>query len=182
MTGVQTCALPIYFGSVDEVRFIFDVNKKVFDPLSGKLMQDNINILKTNSQPSSNYPFARTINLNVVGQTVESDGYVDDYSVEVSNVSLDISGSYKDPDYFTYVTGYNIGTFNSRYFVFFQQLIDANLLSRYVLLWAIRSFASFERLISWSFSSLIKFNERQSGSCMLLFYYGKNNRISGDDF
>lgn len=123
-----------YFGSVLDVRFIYDSNKVVFDPLSGKLMQDNVTILKSNSLPGSNYPFAKDIKLNVVGQLIEPDGYADDYSVEVSNVSLNTSGSFKDPDYYTYVTGYTFGTFNRSHFVFFEQLVDANLLSRYVMI------------------------------------------------
>lgn len=127
-------AFTIYFGSVNNIRFVFDANKTVFDPLSGKVMQDNIRILKTNTLPDNHYPLARDIKLNVVGQMVETDGYADDYSVEVSSVSLTGSGTYKDPDFFTYVTGYVIGSFNRSHFIFFQQIIDANLLSRYVML------------------------------------------------
>jgi hypothetical protein len=97
-------------------------------------MQDNIIMLNVNNQPSSNYPFDKDIKVNVVGQQTQSDGYVDDYSVEISNVSLTESGSYKDPDYFTYVTGYQFGTLNRNHYVFFQQVIDANLLSRYVMI------------------------------------------------
>jgi hypothetical protein len=97
-------------------------------------MQDNVVVLRSNSLPNSNYPFAKDIKLNVVGQMVESDGYVDDYSVEVSNVSLNVPSSYKDPDYFNYITGYTFNTFNRSYFVFFQQITDANLLSRYVMI------------------------------------------------
>lgn len=122
-----------YFSSVTDVRFTFDGDRIIFDPLSGKLMRDNITILKTNSHPNNNYPLPKDVKLNVVGQLIESDGYVDDYSVEVSNVSLETSGSYKDPDYFTNITGYQIGTFNRSYFVFFQQIVDANLLSRFVM-------------------------------------------------
>lgn len=122
-----------YFGSVLDVRFIFDANKVVYDPLSGKLMQDNVTVLKTNSLPGSNYPFAKDIKLNVTGQLIESDGYTDDYSIEVSNVSLNSAGTFKDPDYFNYITGYTFGSFNRNNFVFFEQLVDANLLSRYVM-------------------------------------------------
>lgn len=123
-----------FFGSVNNVRFSFDADKIVYDPLSGKLMQDNIKMLKVNSQPNNNYPFDKDIKVSIIGQQTESDGYVDDYSVEVTNVSLTESGSYKDPDYFTYVTGYQFGTLNRNRYVFFQQVIDANLLSRYVMI------------------------------------------------
>lgn len=127
-------AFTYYFGSVNNVRFTFDADKLIFDPQSGKLLHDKISILKTNSQPNSNYPLPKDIKLDVVGQMVESDGYVDDYSVEVSNAAIDVSGSYKDPDYFTFITGYQLNTFNRSHFVFFKQIVDANTLTRYVMI------------------------------------------------
>ncbi len=127
-------SLAFYFGSVADIRFIFDRDKIIFDPLSGKLMQDNITVLKTNSQPSSNYPFSSDSVLNVVGQTTEQDGYTDDYSVEVSMGDIEIAGSFKNPDFFTTITGYVQNTSNNGYFVFFKQITDANLLSRYEMI------------------------------------------------
>jgi hypothetical protein len=69
--------------------------------------------------------------LSVVGQLVESDGYVDDYSVEVSSTDPNIAGVVKDPDFFYDLTGFKTGVKNSRYFVFFERITDINLLSRY---------------------------------------------------
>lgn len=127
-------SLAYYFGSVSDIRFAFDRNKIIYDPLSGKLLQDGITILKTNSQPSSNYPFARDSMLNVIGQTTEQDGYTDDYSVEVAMGDLAVAGSFKNPDFFTEVTGYVENSVNSNRFVFFQRVTDANLLSRYEMM------------------------------------------------
>jgi len=120
-----------YFGSVNEVRFAFDRDKVIYDPLSGKLLQDHINILKSNSQANYNFPYPNDIKLYVVGQAVESDGYVDDFSVEVSYGDFETPGSYKNPDFFIDVTGYLPGTRNTNKFVFFRRVVDANLLSRY---------------------------------------------------
>lgn len=120
-----------YFGSVSQVRFAFDRDKIIYDPLSGKLMQDHISILKCNTQPNYNFPYARNVQLSVIGQTVESDGYVDDFSVEVSTGDLTIPGTYKNPDFFVEVTGYLPGTRNYQQFCFFRRIVDANLLSRY---------------------------------------------------
>ena len=123
-----------YYGSVANIRFTFTKNKVIYDPLTGKLIQDYVSILKTNSQPDSNYPFPRDTVLTVVGQLTESDGYVDDYSVEVSSIDPNVAGVVKDPDFFYDLTGYQFGTVNTNYYVFFQQVVDANLLSRYVML------------------------------------------------
>jgi hypothetical protein len=94
-------------------------------------MQDRINILKCNTQPNYNFPYARDVQLTVIGQTVESDGYVDDFSVEVSTGDLTIPGTYKNPDFFVEVTGYLPGTRNYQQFCFFRRIVDANLLARY---------------------------------------------------
>ena len=79
-------SLAYYFASVKQVRFNYDREKVIYDPLSGKIMQDYVNIMKSNSQPFSNWPLAKDKKLYVVGQPVEPDGYVDDYAVEISTI------------------------------------------------------------------------------------------------
>jgi hypothetical protein len=124
-------SLAYYFGSVANVRFTFDKNNVIYDPSTGKLLQDFVNVLKVNSRPDSNYPFANDTKLSVVGQLVESDGYVDDYSVEISSTDPNVAGVVKDPDFFYDLTGYATGTKNISHFVFFEQVTDINLLTRY---------------------------------------------------
>jgi len=124
-------ALAYYFGSVANVRFTFDKNSVIYDPATGKLLQDFVNVLKLNSQPDSNYPFANDSRLSVVGQLVESDGYVDDYSVEVASTDPNVAGVVKDPDFFYDLTGYKTGAKNISHFVFFERITDINLLTRY---------------------------------------------------
>ena len=127
---VSTRALAYYFGSVRDTRFVFDSNKVVYDPLSGKLFRDNIVILRTNTKPDSTNALAREIVLDVVGQNVEADGYVDDFAIEVSSADTNNSNVIRDPDFFKTITGYTTGTTNSNYFTFFEQTLDALLLSR----------------------------------------------------
>ena len=69
----------------------------------------------------------------VVGQTVESDGYVDDFSIEVAGADLETVGTDKNPDIFVEVTGYLPGTRNYNRFCFFSRIVDANKMSRYEL-------------------------------------------------
>lgn len=129
--SVSSKALSYYFGSVKDTRFTYDRNKVIYDPLTGKLLYDTVKILKTNSLFGNNYSFADDINLAVIGQTVESDGYVDDYSIEVSSINPNNNGLANDPDFFKYVTGYTTASTNSSQFVFVRQVIDANLLNQY---------------------------------------------------
>ena len=127
-------SLAYYFGSVNNIRFTFNKNSVIYDPVTGKLLQDFVNILKVNSQFDSNYPQWKDVKLSVVGQLVESDGYVDDYSVEVSSSDPNVSGVVKEPDIFYEITGYETGKSNKNHFVFFEQITDVNLLTRYKMI------------------------------------------------
>lgn len=124
-------SIAYYFGSVRELRFTFDSDKIVYDPLSGKLLQDHINVLKTNNQPNSSTSLLGDTILNVVGMYVEADGYVDDYSVEVSSRDANNKVVLTDPDFFSRITGYNFNGSNTSSFVFFKKTLDANMLTRY---------------------------------------------------
>ena len=123
-----------FFASSADVRFSFDRNKVVYDPSSGKLMQDQITILRTNKQAGTFWPLFKDIKLSVVGQPVQSDGYVDDYVVEISSTDAGNSGNIKDPDFFELVTGYRTGAPNYSKFAFFEKIVDVNLLTRYRLM------------------------------------------------
>jgi hypothetical protein len=88
---ITSKAITYYFGSVKNTRFTFDSEKIIFDPLTGTLAYDKVKVLKTNTTPNTLSILGEDFNLNVIGQTVESDGYPDDYSIEVS--SLDSKNS-----------------------------------------------------------------------------------------
>lgn len=124
-------SIAYYFGSVSNIRFVYDRDKIIFDPKSGELMKDTITVLKSNTQYGSHYPLSNDVKLEVVGQVVESDGYVDDYSIEVATSDLTVPGTNKNPDFFYEVTGYNYGALNLQQFAFFNQVTDPNMLSRY---------------------------------------------------
>jgi hypothetical protein len=127
-------SLAYYFASVKNVRFTFDKEKIVYDPLSGKIMQDYVNVMKSNSQPFSNWPIAKDTILYVTGQPVEADGYVDDYAVEVTTANANLPGTLSNPDFFSEITGYQTGRTNLEFFAFFQTVTDANMLTRKVMI------------------------------------------------
>jgi len=123
-------SLRYYFGSVSDTRFTFEKNKQVYDPFSGKILQDFVKVLATNTQPSSNYPLAKDVKINVIGQTIESDGYVNDFEVEVSSSDVNNKQIFLNPDFFEIVTGYATGGPNTGIYVFFELVQDAINLSR----------------------------------------------------
>ena len=128
-------SLRYYFGSVADTRFWFETGKLVYDPFTGKILADYVKVLPSNSQPSSNYPLARPVQVNVIGQTVESDGYVNDFEVEVASIDVNNKEIVTDPDFFETVTGYVTGGINTGIYTFFELIEDAVNLSRYQLIY-----------------------------------------------
>jgi hypothetical protein len=123
-------SLRYYFGSVADTRFWYETGKLVYDPFTGKILADYIKVLPSNTQPSSNYPLARPVQVNVIGQTVESDGYVNDFEVEVASIDVNNKEIVTDPDFFQTVTGYVTGGNNTGIYTFFELIEDAVNLSR----------------------------------------------------
>jgi hypothetical protein len=54
-------SLAYYFGSVADTRFTYEAGKLVYDPFSGQILQDFVNVLATNTQPGSNYPLINNV-------------------------------------------------------------------------------------------------------------------------
>jgi len=123
-------SLAYYFGSVADTRFTYEAGKLVYDPFSGQILQDYINVLATNTQPSSNYPLVNNVSASVVGQTVQSDGYIDDFEVEIASINVNDRTLVEDPDFFNQITGYVTGNTNIGIYVFFEEVQDAINLTR----------------------------------------------------
>jgi hypothetical protein len=127
-------SLRYYFGSVADTRFWYESGKLVYDPFTGKILADFIKVLPSNTQPNSNAPLSRPVQMNVIGQTVESDGYVNDFEVEVASIDINNNEIVVDPDFFQTVTGYVTGSSNTGIYTFFELIEDAVNLSRYQLI------------------------------------------------
>ena len=123
-------ALTYYFGSVADTRFTFSRNQLVYDPFTGKVVQDFINVLQVNSQPNSTQSLGKDIKVNILGQTVESDGYVNDFQVEVAATDVNNRQLILNPDFFEQVTGYETDATNIGVYVFCREVQDAINLTR----------------------------------------------------
>lgn len=110
--------LDYLFASVIETRFYFDGSQKVYDSRTGSVISDFVKALKSNSQPDSNYPLSTDIPMEIIGQPVESDGYVNDYQVVVSYQDSDSDGVPDNPDFFNEIVAPSVNP-NTKY-VFLQ--------------------------------------------------------------
>jgi hypothetical protein len=118
-----TRALKYFFSSIIETRFYFSGHNKIFDPKTGKIVNDFINVLKTNSQPGDNSPMTNHVKLDIIGQPIASDGFVNDYNVEISYTDTDNDNIADNPDFFNDIV-LDTGV------VFFQTTVDADGLER----------------------------------------------------
>jgi len=132
--SVSYRSLAYYFGSVADTRFSYETGKLVYDPLSGKILQDFAMVLTSNTQPGSNYPMVKDIKASIIGQTVESDGYVNDFEVEVASIDINNRTIIQNPDFFSEVTGYTTDNTNIGIYAFFILIEDAVNLSRLQLI------------------------------------------------
>ena len=128
---VVSRSLDYYFGSVLETRFFFFTNQKIYDSRTGTVISDFINILKTNSKPDNNTPLEGDTRVRIIGQPVESDGYVDDFQVIVGFEDNNSDGVPDNPDFFNDIVAPGVNS--NLKLVFLQQTVDFDNLQRYLL-------------------------------------------------
>ena len=119
---VEFKSLRYYFGSVSNTRFTYAINELVYDPFSGKILQDFVNVLSTNTAPNSSTALGKDTKINIIGQTVQSDGYVNDFEVQVSATDINNRQLILNPDFFSEITGYQTGEQNYGIYVFFENV------------------------------------------------------------
>ena len=130
---VSTRELTYYFASVLQTRFFFETGNAIYDSRLGTVIKDFIKVLKSNSLPSSNSPLPSDIDMQIIAQPEESDGYVNDFQVIVSFQDSDQDGSADNPDFFQEIVGPDPTASQSGNLVFLEATVDFNDLQRYLL-------------------------------------------------
>jgi hypothetical protein len=130
---VSSRALDYYFGSVLQTRFFYYGDQLIYDSRTGTVISDFVNVLKTNSRPDSAVPLAGDTRLKIVGQPVQSDGYVDDFQVLVSFSDADSDGIPDNPDFFDEIVAPTSTIGSTSPWVFLQKTVDFDNLERYLL-------------------------------------------------
>jgi len=119
---VTSRSLDYVFASVIQTRFYFDGSEKVYDSRTGKVINDFVNVLKTNAKPDSNQPLTGDVVIDIIAQPVQSDGYVNDFQVLVSYQDRDSDGVADNPDFFDQIVAPAVDS-NTKY-VFLQLTVD----------------------------------------------------------
>ena len=123
--------LAYYFGSVLQTRFFFYGDQLIYDSRTGTIIKDFINVLAMNTQPDTSAPLEGDVVMNIIGQPVESDGYVDDFQVLVGFRDSDGDGVPDNPDFFQEIVAPDVNA--NQKLVFLQQTVDFDNLQRFLL-------------------------------------------------
>jgi len=86
--------------SADEIRFFFDAADKIYDPSTGQIVRDKIDILNINRKPGQLIPFTSDYNWTITDAYRDSEGYLDSRKIQVQFIDLDDDGVVDDPDIF----------------------------------------------------------------------------------
>ena len=110
------------FESVLETRFYYDEDLKVFDPHTGTIIHDYVNVLKVNSGPDTNEAIGHDSPLYIYGTVVEEDGYTNNTKIKVTYADHDNDGVPDNPDFFEEIVAPGVNPDNK--YVFFEKSYD----------------------------------------------------------
>lgn len=116
-------SLAYIFESAEQTTFYFDSLAKVYDPVTGSTVSDQIKILKINTQPDTLIGFTNDVICYVNDNIVASDGFTDPNRVKVTFSSTS-NGVPINPDFFTNVV--NPGTNPIQKTLFYQQSLGTD--------------------------------------------------------
>lgn len=127
---VTSRGLDYKFASVLQTRFFYSGSGQVYDSATGLVINDYVRVLKTNARPDTNVPLPSDITMDIIGQPIQSDGFVNDYEVIISYLDSDADGVADNPDFFDEIVAPTVNA-TSKY-VFFERMVDFDDLERYL--------------------------------------------------
>ena len=107
--------------SADEIRFFFDAADKIYDPSTGQIVRDKIDILNINRKPGELTPFTRDFNWTITDAYRDTEGYLDSRKIQVQFIDLDDDGVVDDPDIFEQIVGEEDTTILTKNKLIFQK-------------------------------------------------------------
>ena len=98
--SVATRGLNYVFSSVSQTKFYFDNSIKIFDPVTGLTVNDEVNVLKVNGNTDTGAMLTQNLPWFVYNQPIESDGYVDNSRIYITFSDINDDGVPDNPDIF----------------------------------------------------------------------------------
>ena len=113
--------LEYYFESIKENRFFFDGSKKIYDSTTGKVKKDLVTVLSFNTLPNTSEALGQDFPFEIIGTTVEEEGYASSRTVKLSFADSDDDGIVDNPDAFNIIV--DSSDINENRFVFFERYV-----------------------------------------------------------
>ena len=110
--------LDYLFESKQETNFYFDENVKIFDPVTGFTIQDQIKVLKINSEPDSSSPLGLDYTWYVYKKIVGTDGYEDSNKIKITFPDSNNDGIPDNPELFELIVDPDTNSISK--YVYFQ--------------------------------------------------------------
>ncbi len=95
------------FESANDVRFLFDNVDKIYDPKTGKILRDKIQVLSINNKPGFTVGYTKNYDWAIGDAYRDSEGYVDTTKIQVQFFDLDDDGTADDLDLFNTIVDPN---------------------------------------------------------------------------
>ena len=104
-------SLRYIFSSLDEIRFYFDKEDKIYDSRTQTIVKDRIQILNINNKPNALDYYTTDLDWQIVNNYINIDNYVDSTKVEIDFYDSDDDGIVDNPDIFDDFVATDVNSF-----------------------------------------------------------------------
>ena len=118
---IRIRTLDYIFGSLEENRFYFDSNQKVYDSRNNRVVKDQIRVLGINTDNSFISPIKKDLEFEISDTIRFDDGYQATNEIKVSFSDSDSDGVIDDPEQFEKIVGED----SALNFLFFKETTDS---------------------------------------------------------
>ncbi len=120
---VRVRSMEYVFGSINKNKFYYDVNQKIYDSRTGRIVKDQVKVLGINTDSNKINPLKQSFVFEVNDSIKYEDGYQSTSEIKIAFSDSDDDGVVDDPDQFVKIVGEDNDNPSERY-IFFKSIID----------------------------------------------------------
>jgi hypothetical protein len=174
---IRVRTLDYIFGSIEQNRFYFDVNQKIYDGKTGRVIKDQIRILGINAMPNQPFPIKQMLTFEVDDSIKYEDGYQSSEEIKMAFSDSDDDGVIDNPDAFEQVVGSDLDL----KYIFFTKDVDVfgNIVYNYFS--NIVKVDGFDTIEVLETEDAVNLNEYPDGQ-LIYFYDSAEDRVKRVDY
>jgi hypothetical protein len=168
---IRARQLNYIFGSLEQNRFYFDPNQKIFDGETGKTIKDQIRVLGINPLPSNPLPLKQDLIFEISDSIKYEDGYQSSEEIQIAFADRDDDGIIDNPDAFEQI----VGSDQDLKYIFFTETVDSfgNIVYNYFD-------NTQDTILIYQTENQINLNEFEDGQ-LIYFYDSTEDRVKRVD-